>query len=54
MRRLTFTLQVIEGQLTRRTLNLVLDWAEIHRAELLENWNLAQERRELKNIEPLE
>jgi hypothetical protein len=40
--------------MTLRALNLVLDWAEIHRAELLENWRLAEERQALKEIRPLE
>jgi hypothetical protein len=35
-------------------MNLVLDWAEIHRAELLENWRLVEDRRPLKEISPLE
>ena len=48
------TLEVLEGRLTRRTLNLVLDWAEIHRAELLENWRWVEDRRPLKEISPLE
>ncbi len=48
------TLEVLEGRLSRRALNLVLDWAEIHKAELLQNWSLARERQPLRNIRPLE
>jgi hypothetical protein len=48
------TLQVIEGRLSRRALNLVLDWAESHQAELMENWKLAREHELLKTIKPLE
>lgn len=48
------TLEVLEGRLTRRALNLVLDWAEIHRSELLENWKLVVEHKPLKDIRPLE
>jgi hypothetical protein len=48
------TLRVIEGDLPRRAKALVLEWAEEHRDELMENWNLAREMRELKNIKPLE
>jgi hypothetical protein len=33
---------------------MVLEWAEEHREELMENWNLAREMQELKNIKPLE
>ena len=48
------TLQVIKGRLGRRALGLVLDWAEIHQAELLENWSLARQHEALKEIRPLE
>jgi len=33
------TLEVIEGDLPNRARKLVLEWAEIHKAELLEMWN---------------
>lgn len=33
-------LEVIRGELARRALNLVLDWAELHQPELLEDWSL--------------
>ncbi len=33
-----FGSQVIEGSLNRRATELVLDWAELHKQELLENW----------------
>lgn len=29
------TLQVMEGDMPRRAINLVLDWAELHQAELM-------------------
>jgi len=32
----------------------VLDWAELHRAELLENWELARQGQPLIRIAPLE
>jgi hypothetical protein len=48
------TLELLNGKLGRRALDLVLDWAELHRVELLENWRLAQERRPLRDIQPLE
>ncbi len=34
------TLDVIEGRLPRRALALVLEWAQEHRAELIEDWEL--------------
>jgi hypothetical protein len=42
------TLRVMEGRLNRRALNLA------HRAELMENWNLARGHHSLKTISPLE
>jgi len=48
------TMEVIRGSLPRRALGLALDWAEIHRRELMENWSRAQQHLELNNIEPLE
>ena len=48
------TLRVIEGDLPRRAKAMVLEWAEEHREELMENWKLAREMHELKNIKPLE
>jgi Domain of unknown function (DUF4160) len=47
-------LEVIRGALPRRALGLVLDWAELHRSELMENWKRAQQHLDLSNIEPLE
>jgi len=47
-------LELLEGRLPRRALNLVLDWAELHRAELLENWNLCQALQAPNPIQPLE
>jgi hypothetical protein len=38
----------------RRALNLVIDWYNIHQEELLENGRLANERKPLNTIEPLE
>ncbi len=48
------TLEVLEGRLGRRAMALVLDWAEIHQDELLENWTAVQEHRPLRAIPPLE
>jgi len=35
-------LDVMRGSLPRRALNLVLDWAELHQPELLEDWALCE------------
>jgi hypothetical protein len=47
-------LEVMAGYLPRRALGLVLDWAELHQNELRDNWRLAQQRRPINNIRPLE
>jgi hypothetical protein len=47
-------LQIRAGTLPRRALNLVLDWAELHRDELRANWTLIEQGRPLNTIRPLE
>ena len=47
-------LEVIEGKFPRRALNLVLDWAELHQNELLENWERCQAHQQPNEIPPLE
>ena len=37
----------------KRALKLVFEWMEMHKAELQENWDLAQKGEALKKIEPL-
>jgi hypothetical protein len=44
---------VLRGRLPSSRLKLVLAWAEIHRAELLANWERAQANQDLEPIEPL-
>jgi hypothetical protein len=48
------TFDVIEGHLPRRALELVLDWAELHQDELLEDWHLCQMKSSPKKIAPLQ
>lgn len=48
------TLEVLAGKLPRRALELVQDWAELHRDELLKDWNLCQAHQQPADIEPLE
>ncbi len=45
---------VVSGRFPRRALTHVLEWLELHKDELLENWRLASERRPLNKIPPLE
>jgi hypothetical protein len=46
--------KVLNGSLPKRALSLVFEWLAIHRDELLEDWELAQQRKALNSIEPLE
>ena len=47
------TLSVINGALPARAHAMVLEWASLHRDELLEDWRLASEMKEIKKIELL-
>lgn len=44
---------ISEGSLPRRATQLVLDWAELHQAELLENWMLCEKKQHPLPIPPL-
>jgi hypothetical protein len=48
-----FDNEVIEGQMPLRQLRLVQAWIEIHRDELLANWELCQTGEKPFQIEPL-
>lgn len=47
-------LYLLEGHLPQRALNLVLAWAKLHQAELMEDWQLCQTKQQPKKIKPLE
>jgi len=47
------TFGVMEGKLPLKVLGLVIEWAEDHQEELLQNWNSMKETGEYKRIEPL-
>ena len=47
------TLSIEHGRLPRRALDLVLEWAMIHRAELLDDWRLCSEKTPPNKIDPL-
>ena len=46
-------LRVIGGSLPNRAMTLVREWAETHRAELLEDWTLCRQKRTPNPIAPL-
>lgn len=45
---------VLAGELPRRALSMVFEWLAIHRTELVDNWQRAQQRQPMQRIEPLE
>jgi len=47
------TLEVVKGFLPRRAMVMVLEWANEHRAELMEAWNKCAHMQPPKKIEPL-
>ena len=47
------TLDVIKGQMPRRPLALVLEWAVEHRQALVEDWALCEKNQTPKKIAPL-
>ena len=47
------TLGVTEGKLPSKVLSLVVEWAQEHQEELLENWNSIEETGKYKKIKPL-
>jgi len=44
---------LVKGRMSKRALRFVLEWAEQHQDELLEDWNRARDRRPLEPIPPL-
>ena len=44
---------IITGSLPRRALNLVYEWLDIHKDELLDNWNRLTNFETPQKIEPL-
>jgi hypothetical protein len=45
---------VVEGRFPNRALRHVLEWHEMHKSELLEDWELCRRKENPKDIEPLE
>lgn len=44
---------LVQGRMSRRELRMILEWSEKHQDELLQNWNLARERKPLEPVPPL-
>jgi hypothetical protein len=46
-------IRVLEGQVERRAMSLVLEWAALHQWELMENWDRMRRDELPQSIEPL-
>jgi hypothetical protein len=44
----------VRGEFPPRALRLVLEWAQLHEPELLDDWERARRRQPLERIPPLE
>ena len=44
---------ILEGFIPQRALTLVMEWASLHKNELLEDWNLVKNLNNPHQIEPL-
>jgi hypothetical protein len=44
---------LVKGEMSARSLRLVLEWADLHRSELSRNWERARSREPLTPIPPL-
>ena len=44
----------IEGTMPKRALQMIQEWRELHKSELLENWKRAEQNKPIERIEPLE
>ena len=45
--------EIISGSLPQTAERLVLEWAQVHEAELMENWLLCKRREQPVKIDPL-
>lgn len=46
-------LEVLDGSIPGQQLKMLLGWAAFHQEELMENWQLAENKQELFPIEPM-
>lgn len=44
---------IVRGEMPRRALRLVYEWLDLHRDELMENWERLSNSEAAKKIEPL-
>lgn len=47
-------IEVLEGNMKRRAVSMVIEWAAVHQQELKRNWELLQGDGPAEKIEPLD
>jgi hypothetical protein len=47
-------LAILQGKLPPRVFGLVVEWASMHKKELMKNWELARKQKTLIPIDPLQ
>ena len=45
--------QMVKGEMPNRALKMIFEWLEVHKEEILNDWELAQKGDTLKYIDPL-
>lgn len=45
---------LLQGDLPRRAISMVIEWAALHQHELLENWGRLRDSQPAQKIEPLD
>ncbi len=48
------SMEVLEGNISRRALKLVKEWGNLHKQELMRGWDLAQSSNPPQKIAPLD
>jgi len=53
--KITITIEegIVEGKMPKRALNMIFEWMELHKLELIEDWNRAKNKQPLNKINPL-
>lgn len=44
---------LVQGKMSKRALRMLFEWTGKHKDELMENWELARNRKKLNKIKPL-
>ncbi len=44
---------IVQGKMSRRALQMIFEWSEKYKEDLLRNWQLSREREPLQMIPPL-